>query len=78
MDITETTKTAICSRGQVNGFYEVNKPSEDRLISDCLILVQPCTRRRLSELTGLEIPTLCRALFNLVNKTEQVKITHYA
>lgn len=59
--------------------YRQNKASENRLIYNALRQVkQPLTRRKLSEDTGLEIATLCRALFNLIHGPRTIKITHYA
>lgn len=53
-----------------------HKDTETRIIITTLIAEkQPLTRRRISELTGLELPTLCRSLFNLTNK---IKILHVA
>ena len=44
------------------------------IIKTLLAEKQPLTRRRISELTGLELPTLCRALFNLTNKVSILQI----
>jgi len=55
--------------------YTTNR--ENIKIRSALKISQPCTRRKLSEITGLEIPTLCRALFNLYTE-DKVQVTHYA
>lgn len=59
-------------------FVPQNKERENTLIYKALATYQPCTRRKLSDLTGLEIATLCRALFNLVYRLETIKVSHYA
>lgn len=62
-----------------NNFKSHNKDSENRLIYKALRKAkQPQTRRQLSESTGLEIATLCRALFNLIHRNRTIRITHYA
>lgn len=52
-----------------------NEDKENRLIFKALNQYkQPLTRRKLSEVTGLEIATLCRALYNLTYKSKVLKI----
>jgi uncharacterized protein YukJ len=52
-----------------------NEDTEKRLIFKVLHKYkQPLTRRFLSEVTGLEIATLCRALYNLTNKYKLLKV----
>lgn len=59
--------------------HRQNKVSENRLIYRSLREAkQPLTRRQLSERTGLEIATLCRALWNLIEYPRTIKVTHYA
>lgn len=56
-----------------------NKDNENRLIYQALRKVkQPLTRRELSMRTGLEIATLCRALWNLIHRSRTLKVSHYA
>ena len=48
-----------------------HKETENKLILQALHQKkQPLTRRKLSELTGLELPTLCRALYDLTHKAK--------
>ena len=52
-----------------------NEDKENRRIFKALIkYYQPLTRRFLSEVTGLELPSLCRALYNLTYKRKLLKI----
>ena len=52
-----------------------NEDKENRLIfKTFLTYKKPLTRRFLSENTGLELPSLCRALFNLTNKKRLLKV----
>ncbi len=52
-----------------------NKDTENKQIVKTLLAEkQPLSRRRFNELTGLELPTLCRALFNLVHKTKVLEV----
>lgn len=56
-----------------------NEDTENRLIYQALRSIkQPLTRRELSMRTGLEIATLCRALFNLIHRNRTLKVSHYA
>ncbi|MET4080064.1 hypothetical protein ABIB40_000004 [Pedobacter sp. UYP30] len=56
-----------------------NEDKENRLIFKALHLYkQPLTRRKLSELTGLEIATLCRALYNLTYKSKSLRVAKIA
>ncbi|MEJ5994966.1 hypothetical protein WG904_11110 [Pedobacter sp. Du54] len=53
-----------------------NKDTENRAIFKALIQEErPLSRRELSDITGFEIATLCRALFNLTNVGSTLKIT---
>lgn len=64
---------------QASPFNSKGQDSENRLIYKALLRAkQPQTRRQLSESTGLEIATLCRALFNLIHRNRTIKISHYA
>lgn len=52
-----------------------SKDTEYRtIIKTLLVEKQPLTRRRISEITKLELPTLCRALYNLTYKLKLLKI----
>ncbi len=52
-----------------------NKDTENKqIIKTLLSEKQPLSRRRFNELTGLELPTLCRALFNLVHKSKVLEV----
>lgn len=56
-----------------------NKDAENKAICKALINAKkPLTRRQINHATGYEIGNLCRALYNLVNKTKVLKISHYA
>ena len=56
-----------------------NKDSEVQRIFKALTAAnKPLTRRELKPLTGLEISTLCRALYNLVYDVQSIIIAHYA
>lgn len=54
-----------------------NKDKESKLVYKALYKeCRPLTRREFSEITGLEIPTLCRILFNLTNKSHKLIISY--
>lgn len=57
-----------------------NKDSENALIFKALTKAKrPLTRRELSQMTGLEIANLCRALYDLVYfYPYTIVISHYA
>jgi predicted transcriptional regulator len=56
-----------------------NEDKENRLIFKALHQYkQPLTRRKLSEVTGLEIATLCRALYNLTYKSKSLRVAKIA
>jgi hypothetical protein len=56
-----------------------NEDRENRLIYKALHQYkQPLTRRKLSEVTGLEIATLCRALYNLTYKSKSLRVAKIA
>ena len=56
-----------------------NEDKENRLIFKALHQYkQPLTRRKLSEITSLEIATLCRLLYNLTNKSKSLKVAKIA
>jgi hypothetical protein len=56
-----------------------NEDTENRLIFKALHQYkQPLTRRFLSEVTGLEIATLCRALYNLTYKRKSLRVAKIA
>lgn len=56
-----------------------NEDKENLLIFKALHKYkQPLTRRFLSEVTGLEIATLCRALYNLTYKSKLLKVAKIA
>lgn len=62
----------------LRGSGKHTKDNETKLIIKALIATrQPLTRRKLSTNTGLEIANLCRALFNLVYKSNTVVIAKY-
>jgi hypothetical protein len=50
------------------------KVNEYRLTIQALTTYQHLNRRQLSRITKLEIPTLCRVLFDLVHKKNLVRI----
>ena len=65
--------------GNSDNRYRQFKDTETRKIYQALAEVkQPKTRRELSKLTGLEISSLCRALWNLIHYPRTIKISHYA
>ena len=54
-----------------------NKDKESKLVYKALYKeCRPLTRRELSDITGLEISTLCRILFNQTYKSRTLKITY--
>lgn len=56
-----------------------NEDKENRLIFKALQKhKQPLTRRFISEVTGLELSTLCRALYNLTYKYKSLKVAKIA
>ena len=52
-----------------------DEDTENKIIIETLLAEnEPLTRRRISEITGLELPTLCRALFNLTNRSRVLTV----
>lgn len=55
--------------------FGANEDTEKRLIFKALNhYKRPLTRRFLNEVTGLELPTLCRALYNLTYKYKSLRV----
>jgi hypothetical protein len=58
-------------------FITHNEYTEKRLVYRALYnSPRALTRRELSEITGLELPTLCRILFNQTYKNRTLKISY--
>jgi hypothetical protein len=58
---------------------ERHEDKEKQLIFKALYeFKQPLTRRKLSEITFLELPTLCRSLYNLVHKRKLLTVAKIA
>lgn len=58
-----------------NSLFRQNEYTEYRLICNALHFTkQPLSRRKIAELTGLELPTLCRALYNLTYTKKVLEI----
>jgi hypothetical protein len=63
----------------LDAFGKQSKDKENQLIFKALHQYkQPLTRRKLSEVTGLEIATLCRALYNLTYKSKSLRVAKIA